>query len=140
MYNIMKAVIEARTFELKDALTKINTFWAQGSISEAQRAELIALARESAKMENSIEVLKKLEELDKRMKAVEDAIANMNTSEDDTEAPEEVAYPEYVAGKWYYAGDVVMFNDTAYECIAPEGVVCVWNPEEYPTYWQAKTE
>lgn len=135
MYNIMKAVIEARTFELKDALTKINTFWAQGSITEAQRAELIALAQESAKVENSIDVLKKLEELDQRMNAVEELL-----KKDESEAPEEVTYPEYVAGKWYRAGDVVMFNDAAYECIAPEGVVCVWNPEEYPTYWQAKTE
>lgn len=131
MYNIMKAVIEARTFELKDALTKINTFWAQGSISEAQRAELIVLAQESAKMENSIEVMKKLEELDKRVTAVEKLL-----KKNESEAPEEVAYPEYVAGKWCYAGDVVMYEGTAYKCVAPEGQVCVWNPKEYPAYWE----
>ena len=131
MYKVMKAVIEAKTFELRDALTKINTFWAQGRITEAQRAELTALAQNNARMENSIEVLMKLEELDKRMAAVENLLKN-------GEAPEEVSYPEYVAGKWYYAGDVVIFNGTAYDCIAPEGVVCVWSPEEYPAYWSIK--
>lgn len=135
MYGIMKTVIESKDFELKDALKKINHFWASGRITEAQRAELIALAQNSAKVENSIDVLKKLEELDQRMNAVEERL-----KKDETEVPEEVAYPEYVAGKWYRAGDGVTFNGTAYDCIAPEGVVCVWSPEDYPTYWQAKTE
>ena len=42
---------------------------------------------------------------------------------------------EYVAGTWYYRGDKILFNDEVYTCIAPVGVVCVWSPVEYPTYW-----
>lgn len=42
---------------------------------------------------------------------------------------------DYVAGTWYYRGDKVLFNDEVYTCIAPVGVVCVWSPVEYPTYW-----
>lgn len=42
---------------------------------------------------------------------------------------------EYVAGTWYHRGDKVLFNDEVYTCIAPAGVVCVWSPVEYPTYW-----
>lgn len=129
MYGVMKTVLESKDFELKDALKKINHFWVSGRIKESEKEELITLAQNNARMENSIEVLMKLEELDKRMAAVENLLKN-------GEAPEEVAYPEYVAGKWYYAGDVVMYNGTAYKCVAPEGQVCVWNPEDYPAYWE----
>ncbi len=133
MYGVMKTVIESRDFELKDALKKINHFWACGRIKESEKEELITLAQNNARMENSIEVLKKLEELDKRMTAVEKLL-----KKNESEEPEEVAYPEYVAGKWYYSGDGVMFNGIAYDCIAPDGVVCVWSPEEHPAYWSIK--
>ena len=75
--------------------------------------------------------MKKLEELDKRVKALEEA------KEDDTteEGTEEDA-AEYEVGKWYYAGDKVSFNGKTDKCIAPNGVVCVWTPTEYPTYWE----
>ena len=36
----------------------------------------------------------------------------------------------------YKNGDKVMFNGNVYECIAPEGVACVWSPSEYPAYWE----
>ena len=45
------------------------------------------------------------------------------------------SYLEFVAGKWYYTGDRIAFEGKNYECIAPEGVVCVWSPLEYPVYW-----
>ena len=41
----------------------------------------------------------------------------------------------YTAGKWYYRGDRVRFDQNVYTCIAPDGVVCVWSPLEYPAYW-----
>lgn len=47
-----------------------------------------------------------------------------------------VAVPEYVAGTWYYRGDRVGYNGSIYRCVAPDGVVCVWNPDEYPVYWE----
>ena len=42
----------------------------------------------------------------------------------------------YTAGTWYYRGDKVSFEGSGYTCIAPEGVVCVWSPVEYPQYWE----
>ena len=41
----------------------------------------------------------------------------------------------YTAGKWYNRGDRVFFNGKVYSCVAPDGVVCVWSPAEYPGYW-----
>ena len=140
MYTITKSVIESGNYELSDMLKKLDTLWVQGSITDAEREELMELAREKANVQQSIDVLAKLEELDKRVKALEDAKANTDTSdseeETETEEPTEPTYPEYVAGKWYYAGDVVTFEGSTYTCIAPDGQVCTWSPTEYPAYWE----
>ena len=133
MYAVIKNVIVSRNYELADMLTKIDTLWVQGSITEEERAELIDLARQNAEVQQSIDVMLKLEELDKRVKALEDAKAD---NSEEAEEPEEATYPEYVAGKWYYNGDKVTFEGKAYECIAHEGAVCTWSPSEYPAYWQ----
>ena len=129
MKNIIKKVIESKNFELSDMLKKIDTLWVQGSISEEVKNELSTMARNNASMQNSIDILAKLEELDKRLKVLENA-------QTETEEPAEANYPEYQAGKWYYNGDIVMFEGKAYKCIAPDKQVCTWNPVEYPAYWE----
>ena len=167
MYGVVKNVINAKRYELTDMLKKIDTFWAQGIITEEQRTELVSLAQNNAKVENSVDILKKLEELDKRVTALEKAKAPVEdeavgdesagdviegetaegetTEGESTELEESiesetVVYPDYVVGKWYYRGDVVAFNGKNYTCIAPDGVVCVWSPTEYPVYWEQITE
>lgn len=134
MYNVILNVIKAKNYELADMLTKINTLWIQGvkngGITDEEKEELIALARENAEVHQSIDVMAKLEELDKRVKALEEAGGNASTEGND----------EYVAGKWYYNGNVVTFEGKAYKCIAPEGQVCTWSPSEYPAYWEEYKE
>lgn len=135
MYEITKSVIESKNYELSDMLKKLDTLWVQGSITDAEREELIALARQNAEVQQSIDILAKLEELDKRVKALEDAQTDVPDKE-----PTETTYPEYESGKWYYAGDKVTFEGKVYECVAPDGQVCTWNPTEYPAYWEEVTE
>lgn len=130
MKNIIEKVIESKNYELSDMLRKIDTLWVQGSIDDAVRKNLSDKARSNANTQNSMDILSKLEELDKRVKALEDAQTN------NSEEPTETTYPEYTAGKWYYKGDKVTFEGTVYECIAPEGAVCTWSPTEYPAYWE----
>ena len=69
--------------------------------------------------------------------ALENAKNETETEPEDT--PNSV-YEEYVAGKWYYNGATVRFEDSSYVCTAPEGQVCVWSPTEYPAYWQLVEE
>lgn len=130
MKDIIRNVIERRNYELSDMLKKIDTLWVQGSLSDEEREELVSLARGKADVQNSIDVMRKLEELDKRVKALEEAGGNASTEGNN----------EYVAGKWYYNGNVVTFEGKAYKCIAPEGQVCTWSPSEYPAYWEEYTE
>ena len=130
MYEIIKKVIESKRFELSNILTKIDTLWVQGSITDEQKGRLVQLARECANVQNSIDVMAKLEELDRRIAALENG--NVNTPAEG----EEESVAEYVPGKYYYNGDKVSHNGATYVCTAPDGVVCVWSPSEYPAYWQ----
>ena len=128
MYNAIKNVLVQGDYNLKDMLDKIDLLWAKDKLTNEEYEELVTSAREGAKAENSFDAFEKLAELDKRVSALEKG----NSGED---APT-VEYHEYEVGKWYYTGDKVSFEGTNYTCIAPDGVVCVWTPSAYPTYWE----
>lgn len=123
MFEIIKNVISEKQFELSDILKKINTVWVQGDISDEEKTELAGMAQDNADTSNSIEVTAKLEELDRRVRVLENKFSG-----------ETEEYPDYVIGKWYYNGDKITFNGNKYVCIAPENQVCTWSPREYPTY------
>ena len=128
MYEIIKNVIQSGRYELTDILAKIDTLWVQSSLTDDERTELMNLARSGADPTQGVDVLAKLSDLDKRVAALENA---------GTTNPEpDVECPEYVAGKWYYKDDKCTYKGSKYICTAPEGVVCVWSPDEYPAYWQ----
>ena len=125
MKEIFVNVIEHGDFDLTDMLKKIDTHHINGNLTDEDREELIAMARQKASAENSTDVFAKLLEVEQRVTALESGKAPATSDTPD----------EYTAGKWYYAGDKVTFNGKVYTCIAPEGTVCTWSPAEYPAYW-----
>ena len=125
MYKIIESVIENRKFNLSDILDKIDTQWVQGNISQEEQDSLVALARERAVPQNSIDVYKKIEELENRVKLLEDAASGGEQS-----------ISEFVVGKTYFGGDEITFEGKRYVCTAPLGAVCVWSPSAYPAYWK----
>lgn len=127
MYTVVENVIKQGGYNLNDIILKIDTLWVNGSLDNEERDWLISLARSSAKTENSFDVFAKLDELEKRVRTLE---KNTDTPTDTEE------FPEYQDGKWYYTGDKCSFEGVDYVCIAPDGVVCVWSPSAYPTYWE----
>lgn len=129
MKSIFENVINRGMFDLKGLLKKIDTFNIEGKLTDEDRDELYAKAREKANVNNSVDVIAKVIELEQRVIKLESASAN------DTVTGETVV-DEYVAGKWYYNGDKVMFEGTEYVCTAPESAVCTWTPKEYPTFWE----
>lgn len=124
MKAIIKNVISRGGYDLTAILRKVDTLWAEGRLSDEERAELTRLARNGADVTASVDVVAKLVDLEKRVKALE---GNESTTEE---------YPEYVVGAYYYNGDKVSFEGVNYVCIAPENTVCVWSPKDYPAYWQ----
>lgn len=140
MYKVIKSVIKSKRYELTEMLTKIDTFWVQGSITEEEHTELVALARENALPENSYASLQEqidtlyqnMAEMAKEILALKNGGANPEDTEDE--------YTEYVpptgAHDAYRAGDKITYNGVKYICIAPEGVAVVWNPDVMPRYWK----
>lgn len=132
MYNVAKSVIEMGGYNLTDILGKIDKLWLKGSISDSEREDLYTMAQTNARVKDSIDIVAKITELEAKINALEAEIegAGEDTSGSDT-VPD-----EFVVGKWYYAGNKITYNGEAYECIAPEGVACVWSPDDYPAYWK----
>ena len=135
MFNAMKLCIQSGNYRLDSMLTRLDRLTANGDLTPEERTELKQLAMAGADALYETDKAKMLAEHERRIKALEDKIKALTGGETEGGDDEEII-DEYVPGKWYYAGDVVTWNGEAYTCIAPDGVVCVWNPDEYPAYWQ----
>lgn len=142
MYKIIKAVIESKRYELEDMLKKLDTFWAQGSLAEAEYNELVSLARANALVENSYAGTQaRIDALYQKVTELEERVRNLEGTTE--ESPEVTEYPEYIqptgAHDAYYTGDKVTYNSKQYVCVAPEGIGVVWSPDVMPAYWQTET-
>lgn len=141
MYNIIKQVIESKNFELTSILKKINTLWAEDELNDEQREELIALARENAKAENSYAPLQN--QIDTLFANIKELAQEILTLKNGGILPEEPTeeYPEYVqptgAHDAYKVGDKITYNGKKYECLK-DG--CVWTPDDYPLGWKLVEE
>lgn len=141
MYSIIKQVIESKNFELTSILRKINTLWAEDELNDEQREELITLARESAKPENSYAPLQnQIDALFANVKELAQEIAALKNGGVAPKEPTE-EYPEYVqptgAHDAYKVGDKITYNGKKYECLK-DG--CVWTPDDYPQGWKLVEE
>lgn len=116
-------------FDLSTMLGRIDYHHVRGNLTDAEREELVAIAREKANPFGGLDVSAKLKEFDERITALENGKAESGGTDKEI-------VDEYVAGKWYYNGNKVLYNGNEYVCVAPEDVVCVWSPDEYPVYWE----
>lgn len=133
MYEVTRNVILSGSYELTDILAKIDTLWLQGSLTDAERLELIELARGKADPSHSFAPLQA------QIDALAERVAKLENAEPSTPDVPAEDYPAYVqptgAHDAYHKGDKVTYNGKHYECIAPEGVAVVWSPDTYPDYW-----
>ena len=141
MYKIVKSVIESRNYELKDIVGKIDKRCLEGSITEDERDELIALAREKAEPKNSYAPLQnQINTLFENIKELAGEILALKNGGTFPEEPTE-EYPEYVqptgAHDAYKVGDKITYKGKKYECLK-DG--CVWTPDDYPIGWKLVEE
>ena len=145
LYDILKNSIYAGDFELVDMKDKIMSSWAYGSLTDAQRDELIAAAREKAKPEDSYKPLQdQLAALGTRVKSLEDRVATLESKSSSTSGSTTTTtdeYPEYKQPNGstdaYQVGDKITYNGKKYKCILAN---CVWTPDAYPAGWEEVTE
>lgn len=141
MYKIIKQVIEGKNYELTSVLKKIKKSWADDDLTDAQREELINLARENANPQNSYAPLQnQIDALFANVKELAQEIAALKNGGVAPKEPTE-EYPEYVqptgAHDAYKVGDKITYNGKKYECLK-DG--CVWTPDDYPQGWKLVEE
>lgn len=155
MKSIFENVILSGDFDLTDMLKKIKTAWVEGDFSDEERTTLVDLARQHAAPENTFAPLQKqidnafseiaalrstVEAQSAEIAALRAAVESLGgtVQPEEPEPPEE--WTEYVqptgAHDAYQNGDKITYNSEKYICIAPDGVACVWSPDDYPAYWQ----
>ena len=137
-FNSFANIINAGGYKLGEMKERIHGLADRGELTLDERDRLLGMAETHADPLAETEKGNMLADHERRIKALEDKIAELMNQSGETEDGElNVAdIAEYVPGKWYYAGDVVMWNSEAYVCTAPGGVVCVWSPADYPAYWE----
>lgn len=140
MYNIIKDVIESKSYELKDILYKINKMYIESAITETEKTELDSLARQNAVAENSYASLQEqINNTNTRIDKLEEKTAKLEGTEEPTEPEEE--YPEFVqptgAHNAYKIGDKITYKGKKYICKLEN---CVWDPDTYPAGWEEVVE
>lgn len=139
MHGKFKMVIARGNYELADLKSRIALAWAGGEITTEQRAELDALAEQSAKPENSYASAEtRIEQAFGRIADLEARVLKLEGGTTDGEGEE---YPAWVqptgAHDAYRAGGKMTYTDgKRYICVAPENVAVVWGPDVMPGYWQ----
>lgn len=137
MFNLIKEVINSKSYKLEDMLYKINKMYIESYISEQEKTELDNLARENADPVNSYAPI--LEQIDNLYIKISDLENRVNALEKvgDTEETETEEYPEFIqptgAHDCYNMGDKIFYNGKKYICKI-DG--CVWAPDAYPSAWE----
>lgn len=140
MFNLIKEVINSKSYKLEDMLYKINKMYIENYITEEEKTELDNLARENADPVNSYAPI--LEQTDNLYIKISDLENRVNALEKvgDTEETETEEYKEFIqptgAHDCYNMGDKIFYNGKKYIC-KMDG--CVWSPDTYPAAWEEVT-
>ena len=138
MHDIIKNVITSGRYELRDMLSKIDTIWVQGDLTDEQREELVELARTNADPTASYAPLQdQIDQAFDQIKALGDRVAKLEAGETPEPAPEPEEWPEWVqptgAHDAYGVGDKVTYNGKHYVSKIAGNV---WSPDAYPQGWE----
>lgn len=131
MYEIAKNVIMRKDYELTEMIINLKSLKLSGDITDEQLTELMQLARDMADPAMSVNVIKRLDDIETRLRVIENKLAGSSPI-----APSE-EYPVFVKDKVYKKGDKVTFEGRKYICVLNEYTdSTTWSPGDYPAYWQ----
>ncbi|MCC8063673.1 MAG: hypothetical protein LIO70_01145 [Clostridiales bacterium] len=130
MYDTLYMLITSGSYTLTDMTAKINTFWAESQITEAQRTELLEMAVSNLSVEQERpDTQTTLEALAARVEALEEAVAALQNCSGDGDTGS-TDYPEWTT--WdgissnYQLGDIVTHNGTLW--VSTYNGQNVWEP------------
>lgn len=142
MYELIKNVIEAKTYKDSNALLyKIQRMFVEGELTEEQYVQL----RELMAAENPVKRYDVEEEIDRiwaklrELEAKIDAMPEPEPSPEPEPEPEDI--PDWVqptgAHDAYQTGDKVRYKGQVYESLIDGNV---WAPDVYPAGWRLVEE
>lgn len=139
MFNAMKTLIESKNYRLDELKDRLKRLTAYGDLTAEERDELMQMADADHDPLKGMDMKQTVLNHEQRIKALEEYIKAQNGS---TETPDEVdEYPPYRAPTGahdcYWDGAKMTYTDgKRYECIAGEGVPCVYPPDVVPGMWK----
>ena len=131
-------LIGERRYDLEDVLHRIDVMYAAGRLTDEERTELYALARENAKAE--YDYAAEIEAIWAAIRALQASVGG-SSGGSSGEADDWPAYQQPTgAHDAYYTGDKITYNGKHYICVIPENVACTYPPDVYPAGWQEVTD
>lgn len=131
MLKVFKEAMQ-EPFDLPQMLERIDYHHARGTLTDAQREEAVAYAREKADPMGGVDIKAMLMEHEERLQALEKGNTESNGSNGTENAK------PYEIGTWYKSGDMMLFEDgKVYRCKAPYGYIRAWSPVTHPDCWEA---
>ena len=134
MKKIFESVIQKGGYDLTGLLKKIDSYHVEGKLTDAERDELYAQARQNPEAQ-----YKYKEEIE----AIWAAIRELRKGATNGETPEAPAeeWPEFVqptgAHDVYQLGDQVTYNGKRFRCAMAN---CAWSPDVLPDAWEEVSE
>lgn len=127
MKNVFADVIKRGGYDLTGLLKNIDKYHIEGKLTEAERDELYALARQAP--EAQYDVRAEIERLWAAVRALQNGSVTRNPSAEE--------YPAFVqptgAHDAYHTGDKVTYNGARYICRMDN---CAWSPDVLPNAWE----
>ena len=128
MKAIFKSVIKRGGYDLATMLAKIDSYHVEGKISDADRDELYALARQSPEAQYEIKA-----EIERLWAAIKE-LQKGNTSGGSTETTINEWKQPTGAHDAYMTGDMMLYTDgKTYKSVIDNNV---WSPDTYPAGWE----
>lgn len=130
MRVIFENIIKRGGYDLASLLKKIDAYHIEGKLTDAERDELYAQARQTPEAQYEVKA-----EIERLWAAIRALRADQSTETPETPADE---WPEYVqptgAHDAYNLGDPITYNGLRYRCAMDN---CVWSPDVLPDAWEA---
>lgn len=142
IYNAFARAIKSAPHDLEKHLSRINTYHIDGALTDTEREDLIALARQQARPQ--LELSDEVQQLWAAIGELREEIAGIKAGgtagggvQDGVDV---LDIDEYVqptgAHDAYYTGAVMRWQGKVYKCVAPEGSACSWPPDVMPGWWE----
>lgn len=135
MYQTFVGIIEEGGFDLDEMLHRIDYYHIAGQLTDGEREQLTAYAREKAVESQQLDPQTEIRAL---WAAVRELQAAVNQSGGGAPAEEYPAFSQPTgAHDAYYTGDGITWNGQRYRSKIDGNV---WSPETYPAGWELVNE